>query len=102
MLEGEDSLGGDAIPDLNEFLCHVSRETDRERTALNEYSRIQEDLGFDSVDTYELMLIVEELGFAVNDEDVLGWESLGDIHRWMSSRRRSDDHPPGCPGVPCG
>ena len=97
MLKGEDSLGGDAIPDLNEFLCHVSRETDRERTDLNEYSRIQEDLGFDSVDTYELTLIVEELGFEVNDEDVLGWQSLGDIHRWMSSRRSSHGFAPRCP-----
>ncbi len=73
------------LSDLVEYDQFVSelRKVIVQGMDLSENARIREDLGFDSMDTYELILIVEGMGFEVGEEDVLGWESLGDIYHWM-------------------
>ena len=48
------------------------------------------DLGLDSLRVLEILLVVEELGVELADDEVPGWETLGDVYQ---SYRRAGRQP---------
>ena len=61
-------------------LCdQLSRELDIDLTSANESWRLFEDCGLDSIGMYELMMVLEELGTSITEEDLIRWQTLGDV-----------------------
>lgn len=54
-----------------------------------------EDAGIDSLGLYELMLIVEELGCEVDEDQIGGWRTFSDVH--CSAISQPADHRRGAP-----
>jgi acyl carrier protein len=63
-----------------EFYRHLADELDWDRTLGSETSLLA-DLGLDSLRTLEILLVVEELGVELADDDVPDWETLGDVYQ---------------------
>jgi acyl carrier protein len=68
-----------ARPTFEVFLADLSAEMDVQMSCTPSTSI--ESLGFDSIDMYELMLIVEGMGAPVDEETVSGWVTLQDVYR---------------------
>lgn len=63
-----------------EFYRHLADELEWDAT-LGRDTSLLADLGLDSLRILEILLVVEELGVELADDDVPGWETLGDIYQ---------------------
>jgi acyl carrier protein len=63
-----------------EFYDHLADELEWDGTLGPETSLLA-DLGLDSLRILEILLVVEELGVELADDDVPGWETLGDVYQ---------------------
>lgn len=55
-------------------------------SAITEESRIIEDLGADSLDFVDLLLIIEEkTGVVISDEDAVGLKTVGDVASFLEA-----------------
>jgi acyl carrier protein len=63
-----------------EFYRHIADELEWDRTLGGETSLLA-DLGLDSLRILEILLVVEELGVELADDDVPEWETLGDVYQ---------------------
>jgi acyl carrier protein len=63
-----------------EFYRHLADELEWDRTLGGETSLLA-DLGLDSLRILEILLVVEELGVELADDDVPEWETLGDVYQ---------------------
>ena len=63
-----------------EFYRHLADELDWDR-ALGRETSLLADLGLDSLRILEILLVVEELGVELADDDVPEWETLGDVYQ---------------------
>lgn len=70
---------------FDEFTRHICDEMMFDPEALSPDTLLAEDLDVDSLGLYELMLLVEDLGAEVTEEELANWRTLGDVHR--SARR---------------
>jgi acyl carrier protein len=63
-----------------EFYRHLADEVEWDAT-LGRDTSLLADLGLDSLRILEILLVVEELGVELADDDVPGWETLGDVYQ---------------------
>jgi acyl carrier protein len=63
-----------------EFYRHLADELEWDAT-LGRDTSLLADLGLDSLRILEILLVVEELGVELADDDVPGWETLGDVYQ---------------------
>jgi acyl carrier protein len=63
-----------------EFYRHLAEELEWDRSLGRETSLLA-DLGLDSLRVLEILLVVEELGVQLADDDVPEWETLGDVYQ---------------------
>jgi acyl carrier protein len=63
-----------------EFYRHLADELEWD-AALGRDTSLLADLGLDSLRILEILLVVEELGVELADDDVPGWETLGDVYQ---------------------
>ena len=66
----------------DEALTVICRSTGSDPIAINDESRLIEDLGLDALDVVELTIDLEEaFGIEIADEQVEGWQTIGDVIR---------------------
>jgi acyl carrier protein len=70
---------------FDEFLSSIAAEFGWEPKELTKDSLLTEDCGLDSLGMYELLLILEDLGHVIDEEELLEWETLGDAFSTCSS-----------------
>jgi acyl carrier protein len=70
-------IGGTQVLGSEEFMEYV-REVLEIPQALELNTNLFEDLGFDSLMTYELLVAVEDLGVEVEEEQWLNAQTIGD------------------------
>jgi acyl carrier protein len=63
-----------------EFYRHLADELEWDAT-LGRDTSLLADLGLDSLRILEILLVVEELGVELADDDVPAWETLGDVYQ---------------------
>jgi acyl carrier protein len=63
-----------------DFYRHLAEELEWD-SAPGPETALLADLGLDSLRVLEILLVVEELGVEVADEEVPAWETLGDIYQ---------------------
>ncbi len=68
-----------AIVELD-FYRHLAAELEWDVAPGRETSLLA-DLGVDSLRSLEILLVVEELGVELADDDVPEWETLGDVYQ---------------------
>jgi acyl carrier protein len=76
-----------------EFVEHLADGLDLDSAAFTDTTRFDLDLGLDSFDLVELLVLVEELGVRFPEHVVLQLETVGDLYRayqTRASRRVSD------------
>jgi acyl carrier protein len=49
---------------------------------------LEEDLGLDSLQRYEILLIIEELGVLLDEDDVALCKTVGDLYRLYLTARQ--------------
>lgn len=81
------SLPTDGAVAEHDFYRHLAEELEWDGAAGRDTALLA-DLGLDSLRILEILLVVEELGVELADEDVPEWETLGDVYQ---SYRRSAD-----------
>ncbi len=68
-----------AVVELD-FYRHLADELEWDGTFGRETSLLA-DLGLDSLRILEILLVVEELGVELADDEVPEWETLGDVYQ---------------------
>jgi acyl carrier protein len=63
-----------------DFYRHLAGELEWEGTIGRETALLA-DLGLDSLRILEILLVVEELGVELADDEVPGWETVGDVYQ---------------------
>ena len=63
-----------------EFLSLLERELQWPIEQFNSRSRLIDDCGLDSMGMYELLLIMEENGWIVDEDTLLSWVTIGDVY----------------------
>jgi acyl carrier protein len=63
-----------------DFYRHLADELEWDGAPGRE-TALMADLGLDSLRILEILLVVEELGVELADEEVPEWETLGDVYR---------------------
>jgi acyl carrier protein len=72
-----------------DFYSYLSRQLDWDGD-LDRDTYLLEDLGLDSVRILEILLLVEDLGVELADEQVPGWKTFGDVyHSYRSAAPES-------------
>jgi acyl carrier protein len=75
-----------AVLTEGQFLSYVSDALEL-AVALSMETRLFEDLAFDSLDVYELLALVEELGVEVDEEQWAQASTMGDCYRCYRAAR---------------
>lgn len=70
----------DTIIDFERFARHLAGELGWDADQLRPGALLEEDCGLDSIGMYELVLLVEDFGVEVDEDDLLSWYTLGDVH----------------------
>jgi len=67
----------------------LAEEFELEREAMTPEANIYEDLGLDSLDTVDMVIVLEgAFKFKIREEEaVRGIRTLGDIHRFVLSKK---------------
>ncbi|WGK68979.1 acyl carrier protein [Candidatus Haliotispira prima] len=62
----------------------VVEKLEVEESKVEEGARFREDLGADSLDTYELLFAIQsELDIQIEDEKAAGFETVGDAYKYI-------------------
>lgn len=77
--ELQDGIGASPLP-IEEFCALIAREFDLEMDEVRPESRLAEDLGFDSVQMYELLCVLEELGGYLEDGTLTATITVDDTY----------------------
>lgn len=65
----------------------ISRELGVELNRLSNEADIAQDLGADSLDTVQLVMVLEEeFGLEIGDDDAQGLRTVGDVIRYIEAR----------------
>ena len=67
--------------DYQTFANLVSQELEIERDRVSAESRLFEDANLDSMGMYELLLLLEEAGFPIDEESLFSWVTFADVYR---------------------
>ncbi|MHB8221103.1 MAG: phosphopantetheine-binding protein [Acidimicrobiales bacterium] len=67
--------------DFETFAGYVRDELELEVDGMTPASLLYEECTIDSLGMYELLLLLEDFGAEVTEEQVAGWRTLGDVHR---------------------
>ena len=63
----------------------ISEKLEVEKDKITKESRFREDLGADSLDTYELLYAIDnELGVSIPDEKAIEFETVNDAFTYIS------------------
>jgi acyl carrier protein len=66
------------------FARHVAGQLDLDASALTKDARVTDDLGLDSIGVFELVMVVEDLGVDLGDEELDGLTTVAD---WYDAYR---------------
>lgn len=72
------------IQKVNEFLIN---EIEIDESKLNDNARLKEDLGIDSLDFVDIVVIVEKhFGFKIKPEEMKDVQTLGQFYDYIASK----------------
>jgi acyl carrier protein len=66
---------------LSEFIAKIAEEMYWDAASLSGGSTLIEDCSLDSMGMYELLLLLEDMGAIVEEEELFGWVTLDDVYR---------------------
>jgi acyl carrier protein len=69
---------------FEDFALLVRTELRLSQNQLGPEARLEEDLGLDSVEMLDLVLLVDELGVEISEQVVPGLQTLGEVHAYYS------------------
>lgn len=62
----------------------LSKQLRIDASEINENSNIMDDLGADSLDLVEILMVLEsEMGITISDEDALTLKTVGDVAEYL-------------------
>ena len=65
----------------------ISEKLEVEKDKITPESRFREDLGADSLDTYELLYAIDtEMGVSIPDEKAIEFETVNDAYQFISEQ----------------
>jgi acyl carrier protein len=73
-------ISGQGILDFESFAVYVADGLRIDSAALTKDAHLIEDLGLDSFNMVNLILLVEELGVHLPDDVVVGFDTFGDVY----------------------
>jgi acyl carrier protein len=73
-------MSGPGILDFDSFAAYAADGLRIDSAALTKDARLIEDLGLDSFNMVNLILLVEELGVHFPDDVVVGFDTFGDVY----------------------
>ena len=68
------------MPNFVEFIKPLAEEFQWNANILTEESSLVGDCGLDSLGMYELLLVLEDLDYSVDEDALLEWHTLGDVY----------------------
>jgi acyl carrier protein len=80
-----------ATIDFSSFAERLAQDFGWSHDALEREARLVEECGLDSLGMYELLLVLEDGGYRVDEDDLMSWMTLGDVYECCS--RRVTDSP---------
>lgn len=66
------------------FISYLTTELDLPPSPIEPATRFVDDLGFDSLDMLELLIVIEELGVQLNDDLIEMLDTVDDAYRLYS------------------
>ncbi len=72
---------------VHDLLDVLVEEFQLEKDGLSPSSTLMEDCGLDSMGMYELLLILEEYGFEIDEESLFSWYRVMDVYDTCSRQR---------------
>jgi acyl carrier protein len=75
------------ILSFDDFVALLSDEFELDPSILVRSSSLITDCGLDSMGMYELLLILEEEGFVIDEDSLFGWVTIGDVYETCKSQK---------------